>query len=175
MVSSYRMAPLINSAARGVVNSISRYARRLCSVDGIPKGSNRLVRVATLSSAARMPLPSATSIAAMLCRSWLILRVLLMYSPSTSPLSCAPVGGNALYQRERRGRHDRPPDRPSFRGSVSSYLEGRRTLWHGRRHFGHTPRVAASGEGRFQKGQQTIPRNLWTDQARAEGKNVGVV
>jgi hypothetical protein len=68
------MAPLMNSAAPGVVNSISRYARRLCSVDGIPSGSNRLVKVATLSSAARMPLPSATSVAAMLSRSWLILR-----------------------------------------------------------------------------------------------------
>jgi hypothetical protein len=43
-------------------------------VDWIPKVSNRLVKVATLSSAAKMPLPSATSVAATLSRSSLILR-----------------------------------------------------------------------------------------------------
>ena len=96
MVSSYRMAPLMNSAAPVVVNSISRYARRLCSVDWIPSVSNRLVKVATLSSAARMPLPSATSVAAMLSRSWLILvspdvlAVVRPYPPVASggPTSC---------------------------------------------------------------------------------------
>jgi hypothetical protein len=39
----------------------------------MPTWSNRLVKVETLSSAARMPLPSATSLAAMLSRSSLIL------------------------------------------------------------------------------------------------------
>ena len=73
MVSSYMMTPLMNSATPGAVKSISRYVRRLCSVDWIPSASNRLVKVGTVSSAARMPFPSATSVAAMLSRSWLLI------------------------------------------------------------------------------------------------------
>ena len=84
IVSSYRMAPLMNSAAPGVVNSISRYARRRGSVDAIPSASNRRVKVATLSSAARIPLPSATSAAATLARSPLILPLLPMCSRASS-------------------------------------------------------------------------------------------
>jgi hypothetical protein len=53
-------------AASGAVKSISRYVRRLCSVDRIPSASNRLVSVPGVSSAARMPLPSATSARAVL-------------------------------------------------------------------------------------------------------------
>src|SRR5438067_13641751 len=44
-----------------VVNSISRYARRRSSVDSTPMESKRFLIVPLLSSAARMPLPGATS------------------------------------------------------------------------------------------------------------------
>ena len=64
IVSSCMMTPLMEVAASGAVNSISRYVRRLCSVDRIPSASNRLVNVPGVSSAARMPLPSATSVLA---------------------------------------------------------------------------------------------------------------
>ena len=56
----------------------------------MPSASNRLVKVGTVSSAARMPFPSATSVAAMLSRSWLIRWVLLyvLYlHPLSSPLA----------------------------------------------------------------------------------------
>jgi len=70
------MTPLMNSAAPGEVKSISRYVRRLCSVDWIPSVSNRLVKVGIVSSAARIPFPSATSASAMLSRSLLVMRIL---------------------------------------------------------------------------------------------------
>jgi hypothetical protein len=44
----------------GVPKSISRYARRLSAVDSIAWGAKRFVIVRTVSSAARMPFPSAT-------------------------------------------------------------------------------------------------------------------
>ena len=44
-----------------VVNRISRYARRSDSVDSRPMLLNRLAIVGVLSSAARTPLPGATS------------------------------------------------------------------------------------------------------------------
>src|SRR3979409_2095154 len=53
----YASAPL-------VVKSISRYARRRSSVDSNPIASKRFLIVPLLSSAARMPLPGATSASA---------------------------------------------------------------------------------------------------------------
>src|SRR5688572_993236 len=61
IVSSYRITPLMYSAMRGARNSSSRYARRLSSVLSTPIASKRLLMVLVLSSAARMPLPGATS------------------------------------------------------------------------------------------------------------------
>jgi hypothetical protein len=66
IVSSCMMTPLIEEAASGAVNSSSRYARRLCSVEWMPSASNRLVSVPGVSSAARMPLPSAIKVFAVL-------------------------------------------------------------------------------------------------------------
>src|SRR3569833_4614794 len=63
------MTPLMNSSAPGVVNSMSRYAWRLPSVDSRPIESKRFLIVPLLSSAARMPLPSATRAVAIACRS----------------------------------------------------------------------------------------------------------
>ena len=51
----------MESPAPAVVNSISRYARRRSSVDSHPIESKRFLIVPLLSSAARMPLPGATS------------------------------------------------------------------------------------------------------------------
>jgi hypothetical protein len=58
---------------------------------------------------------------------------------------------------------------------VEFLWDSKRTLRQERRHLGDTPRVAAPGERRLQKGRQTVARDLWPDQARAEGENVGVV
>jgi len=50
----------MNSSAPSVVKRSSRYARRVSSVDSTPIESNRFLIVPLLSSAARMPFPSAT-------------------------------------------------------------------------------------------------------------------
>ncbi len=55
IVSSKRMTPETHSPRPGVVNSSSRYARRLSSVDSTPIESKRFLIVPELSSAARMP------------------------------------------------------------------------------------------------------------------------
>src|ERR1700745_3769676 len=55
------MTPLIKSPAPFVVNKTSRYARRFSSVEGILMLFNRFSIVPELSSAARIPLPRATS------------------------------------------------------------------------------------------------------------------
>jgi hypothetical protein len=51
-----------------VVKRRSRYARRLSSVDSISIESKRFLIVPSLSSAARMPLPGATSARAVSAR-----------------------------------------------------------------------------------------------------------
>src|SRR4029078_6628678 len=55
------MTPLMYSSAPGVVKRSSRYARRVSSVDSTPIESKRFLIVPSLSSAARIPLPGATS------------------------------------------------------------------------------------------------------------------
>ena len=50
----------MNSSKPGVVKSRFRYAARFSSVDSTPIASNRFVIVPVDSSAARMPLSSAT-------------------------------------------------------------------------------------------------------------------
>src|SRR4029077_10945441 len=52
---------LMNSPAPFVVNRISRYIRRFSSVEGTLTLFNRFSIVPELSSAARIPLPGATS------------------------------------------------------------------------------------------------------------------
>ena len=61
MVSSYMITPLTNADRPGVVKSISRSARRVSLVDGIPTAPHLLPMVDTDSSLARMPFPAATS------------------------------------------------------------------------------------------------------------------
>src|SRR5215475_9601204 len=61
MVSSNRITPLMNSPAPLVVNKISRYIRRFSSVEGTLMLLRRFSIVPELSSAARIPLPGATS------------------------------------------------------------------------------------------------------------------
>jgi hypothetical protein len=61
IVSSKRMTPLMCSSAPAVVKSRSRYARLFSSVDSTSIESKRFLIVPSLSSAARIPLPGATS------------------------------------------------------------------------------------------------------------------
>src|SRR6266545_2569072 len=61
MVSSKRMTPLMYSSAPSVEKSKLRYARLFSSLDSTPIESKRFLIVPWLSSAARIPLPSATS------------------------------------------------------------------------------------------------------------------
>ena len=61
IVSSKSITPLINSPTPAVVNKISRYQRRFSSVETTPMLFNRFSIVGELSSAARIPLPAATS------------------------------------------------------------------------------------------------------------------
>src|SRR5215207_3509208 len=63
------MTPLTESSRSGVVKSMSRYARRFSSVDSRPIESKRFSIVPELSSAARIPLLSATRAAAVPCSS----------------------------------------------------------------------------------------------------------
>src|SRR6476646_8171289 len=63
------MTPLMYSSAPGVVKRRLRYARRFSSVDSTPIVSKRFLMVPVLSSAARIPFPSATSAAAVSCSS----------------------------------------------------------------------------------------------------------
>src|SRR5918995_4218783 len=63
------MTPLTNSSSPGVVKSMSRYARRFSSVDSSRIESKRFSIVPELSSAARIPLSSATSALAVASRS----------------------------------------------------------------------------------------------------------
>jgi hypothetical protein len=69
IVSSYRITPLMNSSAPSVRKRRSRYPRRFSSVDSTPIESKRFLIVPELSSAARIPLPSATSACAISCSS----------------------------------------------------------------------------------------------------------
>jgi hypothetical protein len=55
------MTPEMYSSAPSVVKRRSRYARRISSVDSTPIESKRFLIVPSLSSAARIPLPGATS------------------------------------------------------------------------------------------------------------------
>src|SRR5439155_20005186 len=63
------MTPLMYSSAPDVVKRRLRYARRFSSVDSTPIVSKRFLIVPVLSSAARIPFPSATSAAAVSCSS----------------------------------------------------------------------------------------------------------
>src|SRR5215211_6271716 len=69
IVSSYRITPLMKSLTPSAEKSSSRYARRLSSVDSTLIESKRFLIVPSLSSAARIPFPSATSARAVLSRS----------------------------------------------------------------------------------------------------------
>src|SRR5919201_6323435 len=60
IVSSKRITPLMYSSTPFVVKSSSRYVRRFSSVDSTLIESKRFLIVRSLSSAARIPLPSAT-------------------------------------------------------------------------------------------------------------------
>src|SRR5881398_2638015 len=94
------MTPLMYSSAPGVVKRRLRYARRFSSVDSTPIESKRFLIVPVLSSAARIPFPSATSARAVLSKS-AIVHLLALSIPE-----------QRLYPRHLLGRRgDDPPGR----------------------------------------------------------------
>src|SRR2546423_3920541 len=106
------MTPLMYSSTPGVVKSMSRYARRVSSVDSRPIESKRFLIVPVLSSAARMPLPSATSAFAVSCSSLLAIAV-FSRSDSVPNGIATPQGANPCFHGTGRGRPGRQPLDPS--------------------------------------------------------------
>ena len=102
MVSSCMMTPLMKSATPGVVKSISRYARRLWAVEAIPSASNRLVRVAGVSWAARIPFPGAIRARAVPSSSWLIVDPPPRITCCTRQITCQSRAGQVTCQIEAR-------------------------------------------------------------------------
>src|SRR5205823_9201672 len=90
------MTPLMYSSTPGVVKSMSRYARRVSSVDSRPIESKRFLIVPVLSSAARIPLPSATSAFAVSCSSLLAIAV-FSRSDSVPNGIASPQGANPCF------------------------------------------------------------------------------
>src|SRR4051794_30174283 len=88
-VSSNRIAPLMCSSIPSVVNTSSRNRQRASSVDSTSTCSRRFDMVALLSSAARMPFPSATISRAVLSSAF---RSVLMPAPRSPrlPFSSSP-------------------------------------------------------------------------------------
>src|SRR5215213_5875715 len=98
------MTPLTNCSRSGVVNSMSRYARRLSSVDSRPMESNRFAIVPELSSAARMPLSSATMASAV---SYSSVAAISFSFHQSSDLRGRVVGGDPADRARTRSHHDR--------------------------------------------------------------------
>src|SRR5919202_2283053 len=104
------ITPLMCSAEPSVVNSRSRKARRSSSLGSSPSriGSRRLFIVPVLSSAARMPLPSATISRAV---AWMSFFSLIDPPIVSSPLPCTepPTPSSRLGCRgaELRGTYSR--------------------------------------------------------------------
>src|SRR5918995_5822471 len=98
------MTPLTNSSSPGVVKSMSRYARRFSSVDSSLIVSNRFSIVPELSSAARIPLSSATSAFAISCRP---LAAIAFSFHQLSDLLGRVVGGDSPHGAGAGAHHDR--------------------------------------------------------------------
>ena len=150
IVSSNRITPLMNSSAPSVVKSSSRYPRRFSSVDSTPIESKRFLIVPSLSSAARIPFPGATSafaissrlVSVMVAMSGLLrslsparLSPLLSY-PGTPARGRSSVGRASASQAEGRGFEPRRPlsrfpgRRPAGRaGSRRCAPSCRRAVW----------------------------------------------
>src|SRR5688572_18201223 len=98
------MTPLTYCSRSGVVKSMSRYARRFSSVDSSPIESKRFAIVPELSSAARIPLSSATSALAVSCSSLAAMSV-SFHQPAN--LVGRVVGGNPPHGAGAGAHHDR--------------------------------------------------------------------
>src|ERR671911_2202701 len=98
------MTPLTNSSRPGVVKSMSRYARRVSSVDSSEIESKRFLIVPELSSAARIPLLSATRALAVSCSSLTPIPVSFHQS---ADLVGRVVGGDPPHGAGAGAHHDR--------------------------------------------------------------------
>src|SRR5215207_8833682 len=99
------MTPLTDSSSPGVVNSMSRYARRFSSVDSSPIESKRFSIVPELSSAARIPLLPATRAFAVSYSS--LLAPIALSFHQASDLFGRMVGGDAPNGARAGPHHDR--------------------------------------------------------------------
>src|SRR5687768_4487187 len=66
------MTPLMYASMSGLVRSMSRYARRVSSVDGMPRDPKSLAIDGRLSSAAKRPFPVSTSCLAIISSSCIV-------------------------------------------------------------------------------------------------------
>src|SRR5215210_34979 len=98
------MTPLTQSSRPGVVKSMSRYPRRFCSVESRPIESKRFAIVPELSSAARMPLLSATRARAVSCSS--LAPIALSFHQASDFLGRV-VGGDPADRAGAGSHHDR--------------------------------------------------------------------
>src|SRR6187551_3883181 len=98
------MTPLTYSSRPAVEKSMSRYARRLSSVDSRSIESKRFLIVPELSSAARIPLLSATRALAVSCSSLVAIAVSFH---QLSYLLGRVVGGDPADGPGARAHHDR--------------------------------------------------------------------
>src|SRR5437773_3214061 len=139
IVSSKRITPLINSPDPAVVNKISRYARRLSSVEGTLMLFNRFSIVPELSSAARIPLPEATNFLAMDSKFSIFIAFLLQmifawnigHNSRPSQLTKDPVAMSDLEYRSRGAQHQRR-DRRALPGScvdARKWIASNDRLW----------------------------------------------
>src|SRR6188472_4258310 len=106
IVSSYRITPPMNCSIPAVVNSRFLYARRVSSVDSTPIVSNRFAIVPVDSSAARIPLSSATTARAVSYRSSQAIAWLRVH-PQVGQLVVRVEGGDAADRPGPGAHHDR--------------------------------------------------------------------
>src|SRR5829696_193826 len=98
------MTPLTNSSRPGVVKSMSRYPRRFSSVDSSEIESKRFSIVPELSSAARIPLLSATRALAVSCSS---LTPIAVSFHQSADLVGRVVGGDPSHGAGAGAHYDR--------------------------------------------------------------------
>src|SRR6188472_4440202 len=117
IVSSYRITPPMNCSIPAVVNSRFLYARRVSSVDSTPIASKRFAIVPVDSSAARIPLSSATTMRAVSYSSSQAIGSRLRLHAQVHQLVVRVEGGDAPHRPRARAHHDRVGLDPGLAGA----------------------------------------------------------